>query len=89
MYNEGSSIAGDLLDLGVEWNAIKKAGNSYSYKDNKLGVGRENAKAALKLEPQIMSNVREEIVNAWRVKEGLTEEPIDEQEAADDADDKK
>ncbi|MBD3281226.1 recombinase RecA [Candidatus Uhrbacteria bacterium] len=89
MYNEGISIAGDLLDLGVEWNAIKKAGNSYSYKDNKLGVGRENAKAALKLEPQIMSNVREEIVNAWRVKEGLTEESIDEQEAADDADDKK
>ncbi len=84
MYNEGISIAGDLLDLGVEWNAIKKAGNSYSYKDQKLGVGRENAKAALKVEPQIMGDVREEIVNSWRVKEGLVAEADNNQEATDD-----
>ncbi|MDF1496743.1 MAG: recombinase RecA [Patescibacteria group bacterium] len=71
MYNEGISIAGDLLDLGVEWNAIKKAGNSYSYKDTKLGVGRENAKAALRQEPEIMKTIRAEIVESWRVKEGI------------------
>ncbi len=69
MYNEGISIPGDLLDLGVEWGAIKKAGNSYSYKDTKLGVGRENAKLALRQEPEIMKTVRNEIIELWRAKE--------------------
>lgn len=89
MYNEGISIAGDLLDLGVEWNAVKKAGNSYSYKDQKLGVGRENAKAALKVEPQIMKDVRSEIVDAWRVKEGLATEESDERQPAEEEEAKK
>lgn len=48
MYNEGISQAGDLLDTGVKYDIIKKAGNSYSFGENKLGVGRENAKAFLK-----------------------------------------
>ncbi len=69
MYNEGISIPGDLLDLGVEWGAIKKAGNSYSHKDTKLGVGRENAKLALRQEPEIMKTVRNEIIELWRAKE--------------------
>ncbi len=75
MYNEGISIAGDLLDLGVEWNAIKKAGNSYSYGNDKLGVGRENAKIALKQEPAMMNSIRKEIIEAWKVKEGIGAEP--------------
>jgi recombination protein RecA len=38
MYNEGISIAGDALDLGVEKNIVKKSGNSYVYGEEKLGV---------------------------------------------------
>ena len=83
MYNEGISIAGDLLDLGVEWNAIKKAGNSYSYNNNKLGVGRENAKAALKQESEMMQSIRSEIVESWRVKEGLSSDSAQDETSED------
>ncbi|MBU2566786.1 recombinase RecA [Patescibacteria group bacterium] len=71
MYNEGISLAGDLLDVGVEWGAIKKAGNSYSYGEQKLGVGRENAKAALREEPAMMKQIRSQIIEAWKEKEGI------------------
>ena len=60
MYNEGISLAGDLLDTAVLRGVIKKAGNSYSYGEVKLGVGRENAKNALKAEPKLISEIEKE-----------------------------
>ncbi len=69
MYNEGISIAGDLLDLGVEWNVVKKAGNSYTFGEEKLGVGRENAKLTLRQRPDLMKIIREAVIEAWKVKE--------------------
>jgi len=44
MYNKGISFEGDLLDLATKYNVARKAGAFYSYKDTKLGQGRENAK---------------------------------------------
>ncbi len=61
MYNEGISISGDLLDLGVERSVIKKSGNSYSYGEEKLGVGRENAKKFLRENPKLMTVIRKNI----------------------------
>ncbi len=61
MYNEGISIAGDILDLGVKYSIIKKSGNTYSYGDIKLGVGREKAKAFLKENPKILQELRKKI----------------------------
>jgi recombination protein RecA len=87
MYNEGISIAGDLLDLGVEWNVIKKSGNSYTYKDAKLGVGRENAKATLRQEPAMMKSIRAEVIDAWRVKEGIDSNPNQKTDIPDEASD--
>jgi len=72
MYNEGISIAGDLVDLGVEWDVIKKSGNSYYYGNEKLGIGRENAKASLRLQPAMMAEIREKIIAKWREKEEAT-----------------
>jgi len=69
MYNEGISIAGDLADLGVEWGVLKKSGNSYAFGEEKLGMGRENAKAFLRSRPDIMAKIREQVVIAWRTKE--------------------
>jgi len=69
MYNEGISVAGDLLDLGVEYDVIKKSGNSYGFGDVKLGVGRENAKATLKADAKLMKEVRNKITEAYK-KEG-------------------
>jgi len=62
MYNEGISIAGDLLDLGVSFGVITKSGNSYSFEDTKLGLGRETAKRFLKGDKKIMKEIRKKIL---------------------------
>lgn len=62
MYNEGISLSGDLLDLGVEYGVIKKSGNSYNFKEVKLGVGRENAKNSLKGDVKMMKDIRSKII---------------------------
>jgi recombination protein RecA len=49
MYNKGISRLGDLIDLGVKYEVIKKAGAFYSYGENKIGQGRENTRAFLTL----------------------------------------
>lgn len=69
MYNEGISLAGDLLDLGVNLEVIKKAGNSYSFGEIKLGVGRENARKFLKADPKLIKELRKEIIKEVRSKE--------------------
>ena len=74
MYNEGISLAGDLLDLGTEYEVIKKNGNSYTYGTEKLGVGRETAKQALKERPDLEKSLRTEIIDKWRARE-LSETP--------------
>ncbi len=62
MYNEGISLTGDLIDSGLKYEVIKKSGNSYSYEDVKLGVGRENAKQFLKDDPKISQKIFKEII---------------------------
>ncbi len=62
MYNQGISKAGDLLDLGTSMGLIEKRGAFYSYKDLRLGQGRENAKEFLDQSPA----VGQEIENAIR-----------------------
>jgi recombination protein RecA len=69
MYNEGISIAGDAIDLGVELGVVKKSGNSYSFGEIKLGVGRENAKAFLKQNPKIIKEIKKQIVAEAHNKE--------------------
>jgi recombination protein RecA len=61
MYNEGISIAGDLIDLGVASEVIQKSGNSYSFNGEKLGLGRENAKTTLRSNPQLLKTIRQTI----------------------------
>jgi recombination protein RecA len=81
MYNEGISLAGDMLDTGVKYDVIKKAGNSYSYGDTKLGVGRETAKAALKADKKMMGVIGKEIAQAVREleKKGMIDELVGEE----------
>jgi recombination protein RecA len=64
LYSEGVSAAGDLLDLGVAHNVITKAGNSYSFGDEKLGVGRENARQAIRGNKKLMTELRKLIIKA-------------------------
>jgi recombination protein RecA len=74
MYNEGISVAGDLLDTGIEHKIINKAGNSYSFKGEKLGVGREKVKVFLKEHPKMIKEITEKIWEAVERGEAPDEE---------------
>ena len=69
MYNEGISIAGDLLDTGVLYGTINKSGNSYSFGEIKLGVGRENAKRFLRADKKLMKEIRRKILSEIKARE--------------------
>jgi recombination protein RecA len=78
MYGEGISLEGDLVDLGSELSVIDKAGSWYSYGDERLGQGRENAKQYLRDHPEM----RDEIEDKIRQHHGLVEgEEADDEEA--------
>jgi recombination protein RecA len=62
MYNEGISFAGDLIDTGVKYEVVKKAGNSYSFGETKLGTGREASKTFLKENQKIAEKIFKEIM---------------------------
>ncbi|MCA9364368.1 MAG: recombinase RecA [Candidatus Moranbacteria bacterium] len=62
MYNEGISRAGDLVDTGVKYEVIKKSGNSYSFGEEKLGVGRENAKKTIKESDKLKKEITKQIM---------------------------
>ena len=57
MYGEGVSKQGEILDLAVDYNIIEKSGSWYSYRGEKMGQGRENAKLFLKENPFIMEEI--------------------------------
>ncbi|MGE5381687.1 MAG: recombinase RecA [Methylocystaceae bacterium] len=61
MYGQGISREGDLLDLGATLDVFQKSGAWYSYKGERMGQGRENAKEFLRLNPQICQEAREAI----------------------------
>jgi recombination protein RecA len=69
MYNEGISVAGDLVDLGVETGIVKKNGNTYSFGEVKLGTGREVAKKTIKDDKKLLAEIRKAIVVAVKAKE--------------------
>ena len=64
MYNEGISAAGDMIDLAVKHELIGKSGAWYEYKGEKIGQGREAAKAFLKENPKIMKELDAQIRKA-------------------------
>lgn len=61
MYNEGISKSGDMIDLAVSRGLVEKAGAWFSYKDEKIGQGREAAKQFLTDNPKIMEKLEAEI----------------------------
>ncbi|MDN4164881.1 recombinase RecA [Cytophagales bacterium LB-30] len=61
MYGEGISKVGEIIDLGVELDVIKKAGSWFSYENNKLGQGRDAVKELLKDNPELMEELEKKI----------------------------
>ena len=81
MYGEGISKTGELIDLGMKAGLVEKAGAWFSYKGEKLGQGRENAKLFLRDHPEIA----DEIENKIRADAGhLTTEMIGDDEPAEE-----
>ncbi|MFL2806516.1 MAG: recombinase RecA [Paracoccaceae bacterium] len=61
MYGEGISKTGELLDIGVNLGFVEKSGSWFSYKDERIGQGRENAKTFLKDNPDIAQSIEKQI----------------------------
>lgn len=72
MYGEGISKTGEIIDLGVKAGVVEKSGAWISYKGQRIGQGRENAKAFLKLNPEIASAIE----HAVRQNAGLISEKL-------------
>ena len=72
MYGEGVSKAGELVDLGVKAGVVEKSGAWFSYDSQRLGQGRENAKAFLKQNPEAAARIEQAI----RENAGLIAERI-------------
>ena len=68
MYGEGISKIGEILDLGVEFDIIKKSGSWFSYGDTKLGQGRDAVKDLLKDNPELLEELSEKIKEAIKNK---------------------
>ncbi len=84
MYGEGISKTGELIDLGVAANLIDKSGSWFSYKDQRIGQGRENAKQFMRDNPEIAN----EIEHALRQNAGLFDEVmLDQSPVSETADD--
>lgn len=63
MYGEGISKVGEIIDMGVDFEIIKKAGSWYSYDDTKLGQGRDTVKDLLLDNPELMEELEIKIKN--------------------------
>ncbi|GHB33374.1 recombinase RecA [Mongoliitalea lutea] len=61
MYGQGISKVGEIIDLGVEFEIIKKAGSWFSYEGNKLGQGRDSVKNLLLDNPELMEELEKKI----------------------------
>ena len=78
MYGEGISKTGELVDLGVDSEIIEKSGSWYSYKTERIGQGRENAKTFLKDNPDIANEIEDLIrQNSGIVNEKMLDEKFD------------
>jgi len=80
MYGEGISKVGELVDIGVKAGVVEKSGSWYSYKDERIGQGRENAKLFLKQNPGVASEIEDKI----RAANGLDFTMADKDDVLDD-----
>jgi recombination protein RecA len=64
MYGEGISKIGEIIDLGVELNILKKSGSWFSYGETKLGQGRDSIKSILMDNPALAEELEEKIKKA-------------------------
>ena len=87
LFGEGISKAGEIIDLGVEYNVIAKSGSWFSYNGQKIAQGREAAKAMLKDNPELAEELEEKIMEALKsgAKSGAKKSKAQSKTTADEA----
>ena len=68
MYGQGVSKVGEILDVAVEHEIVKKSGSWFSYEDTKLGQGRDAVKQMIKDNPELMDELEEKIKAILKVE---------------------
>ncbi|EEU21728.1 MULTISPECIES: recombinase RecA [Lactobacillus] len=77
MYGKGISQSGELLDMAVDKDIVDKAGSWYSYKEDRIGQGRENAKQYLEDHPDIYNEIMTQVREAYGIDAKSLEEKED------------
>jgi recombination protein RecA len=85
IYGEGISRAGDILDLSAERGLIEKSGTWFAYKGERLGQGRENARAFLKAQPELLTKLEHELYAMAGLKVPVIKSPSDSSKPETDA----
>ena len=77
MFGKGISASGDVLDLAAQNNIVIKSGAWYAYEGNKIGQGRENAKAYLEENPEVFAEIERRVraLYGFEVEETPAAEP--------------
>ena len=89
LYGEGISRAGGLLDLATERGLIEKSGSWYSYKDQRIGQGRDSARKYLEDNPEVYAELEEKIradFNAGNIVATMEPDAAEEDDDEDDED---
>jgi recombination protein RecA len=71
MYGEGISKSGEIVDLGVQYNVIKKSGSWFSYGETKLGQGRDTVRKLIMDNPELAKELEVKIVESITSKATL------------------
>lgn len=82
MYGEGISREGEILDMGSELDIVQKSGSWYSYNEERLGQGRENAKIYLKENPELRNEIMFKIRDHYGLDDDKT--AVEDEETLDD-----
>ena len=77
VYGKGVSREGSLIDVGVDLGIVKKSGAWYTYEGEQLGQGRENAKAFLAENPELMVEISDKIFTKAGINKDVVPEPVD------------
>jgi len=75
LYNEGISYEGDLLDLGVDAGAVEKSGAWFTFEEERIGQGRENARRFLRENPDARERLAEKVYAAKGIKRAVPARP--------------
>ncbi|MDV0431244.1 recombinase RecA [Lactiplantibacillus sp. DA1] len=84
MYGHGISQTGEIVDMAAEKDIVKKSGSWYSYGDDRIGQGRENAKKYLDEHPDIMTEIRQKVRDAYGMDQTGDEEATETNDQAKD-----